>query len=117
MQITAPSTIENNPLYVTIAGVKYTLAPGSTITVPDEVAEEMFRMIAAKNKPAPGVDLPFENAEVNQAIADILDRLEDIEAFLPELPDLPDDDGAYGLQLVVDDGEGTLTWEDVEAGE
>lgn len=28
-----------------------------------------------------------------------------------ELPALPDDDGTYALQLVISDGEATLTWE------
>ena len=28
-----------------------------------------------------------------------------------ELPDLPDDDGTYSLQLVMDDGAATFTWE------
>ena len=28
-----------------------------------------------------------------------------------ELPTLPTDDGTYTLQLVMDDGEATLTWE------
>ena len=32
-----------------------------------------------------------------------------------ELPALPDDDGTYSLQLVMDDGEATLTWEAVES--
>lgn len=32
-------------------------------------------------------------------------------ASVKELPDLPDDDGTYGLQLVMDDGAATLTWE------
>ena len=29
-----------------------------------------------------------------------------------ELPDLPEEDGTYALQLVIADGEATLTWED-----
>lgn len=28
-----------------------------------------------------------------------------------ELPALPDDDGTYSLQLVIDDGAATFTWE------
>ena len=32
-------------------------------------------------------------------------------ALIKELPDIPEDDGTYTLQLVVDDGEATLTWE------
>ena len=31
-----------------------------------------------------------------------------------ELPDVPSTDGTYGLQLVMDTGEGTLTWEAAE---
>ena len=34
-----------------------------------------------------------------------------------ELPELPSADGTYSLQLVMDDGEGTLTWEAVEAAD
>lgn len=34
-----------------------------------------------------------------------------------ELPALPEDDGTYTLQLVMDDGAATFTWEAVEAGE
>lgn len=32
-----------------------------------------------------------------------------------ELPALPDDDGTYSLQLVIDDGAATFTWEAAEA--
>lgn len=32
-------------------------------------------------------------------------------ASIKELPELPEDDGTYTLQLVMDDGEATLTWE------
>ena len=32
-----------------------------------------------------------------------------------ELPDLPDDDGTYTLQVVIDDGAATFSWEAVEA--
>lgn len=32
-----------------------------------------------------------------------------------ELPDLPDDDGTYTLQVVIDDGVATFSWEAVEA--
>ena len=32
-------------------------------------------------------------------------------ALAKELPDLPDDDGTYTLQLVMDDGAATFTWE------
>lgn len=34
-----------------------------------------------------------------------------------ELPALPDDDGTYSLQLVVDDGAATFTWEAVTPAE
>lgn len=33
-----------------------------------------------------------------------------------ELPDLPDDDGTYTLQVVIDDGVATFSWEAVSAG-
>ena len=33
-----------------------------------------------------------------------------------ELPDLPEDDGTYTLQVVIDDGEATFSWEAVSAG-
>lgn len=32
-------------------------------------------------------------------------------ASVKELPELPEDDGTYTLQLVIDDGEATFTWE------
>ena len=35
-------------------------------------------------------------------------------ASVKELPPLPDDDGTYSLQLVIDEGEATLSWEAVE---
>lgn len=35
-------------------------------------------------------------------------------ASVKELPALPEDDGTYTLQLVMDDGEATLTWEAAE---
>lgn len=35
-------------------------------------------------------------------------------ASVKELPPLPEDDGTYTLQLVVADGEATLTWESAE---
>ena len=34
-----------------------------------------------------------------------------------ELPTLPEDDGTYTLQVVIDDGEATFSWEAVSAGE
>jgi hypothetical protein len=34
-----------------------------------------------------------------------------------ELPDLPEDDGTYMLQVVIDEGEATFSWEAVSAGE
>lgn len=35
-------------------------------------------------------------------------------AAVKELPDVPKDDGTYTLQLVLDDGAATLTWEAAE---
>lgn len=37
-------------------------------------------------------------------------------AAVKELPTAPDDDGTYTLQLVVDDGEATYSWESVSDG-
>lgn len=34
-----------------------------------------------------------------------------------ELPAMPEDDGTYTLQVVIDDGAATLSWEAVEATE
>lgn len=34
-----------------------------------------------------------------------------------ELPSLPEEDGTYTLQVVIDDGEATFSWEAVSAGE
>lgn len=58
--ITVPTTIENDPLTITIAGVSYSLAPGATLTVPDEVAYELARMLGSTHLPAPGVVPPFD---------------------------------------------------------
>ena len=109
MQITVPSTLENKPTRIDVNGVSYLLMPGETINVPDAVNAEMLRMIAAKaGNPAPAVKAPFED-DVN---AGILARLDALEAALKdELPPLPESDGTYSLQLVMDDGEGVLTWE------
>lgn len=109
MQITVPNNLDNKPLRIDVNGVSYLLMPGETITVPDAVNAEMLRMIAAKaGKAAPAVEAPFEDS-VN---AGILARLAALEAAVKdELPPLPDTDGTYSLQLVVDDGEGVLTWE------
>lgn len=35
-------------------------------------------------------------------------------ASAQELPEMPEDDGTYSLQLVITDGEATLSWEAVE---
>ena len=35
-------------------------------------------------------------------------------AAAKELPELPESDGTYSLQLVMDDGAATMTWEAVE---
>lgn len=42
-----------------------------------------------------------------------LDTADKIKAAV-ELPALPDDDGTYTLQVVIDDGEATFSWEAVE---
>lgn len=99
--ITVPTTIDYNPLTITIGGVSYTLAPGATVTVPDAVAYELERMLGTKGQPpAPPADFPYVDAEVYE-------RLAALEAFLPEYPE---EDGIYTLQLVMEDGEPTLAW-------
>lgn len=104
--ITVPTTIENDPLIITIAGVSYTLAPGASLTVPDEVAYELARMLGSVHLPAPNVEPPFTLDDVNA-------RLDALEANA--LPEYPEDDGTYALQLVMEDGEATLAWEAVES--
>ena len=115
MTITIPN-IGNNPLVVIVGGKRYAYGAGETVTVPDEVGNEILHMKAAMDKPAPPVVPPLEDA-VNQDIeTDIqgLDtRLSAVEAALPELPEFPETDGTYSLQLVMDDGVGTLSWEAV----
>lgn len=64
--------------------------------------------------------------------ADAIRNVDDINALLraiaslnvgaavqaaAELPTLPEDDGTYTLQVVIDDGEATFSWEAVSAGE
>lgn len=119
MQITVPSNIENNPLIVTLAGVSYALAPGATITVPDAIANEFYRMVAAKNNPAPAVEVPFEDAGLKAQVAGLATSLASLGSEvgeIRELPAYPETDGTYSLQLVMDDGEATLTWEAVSDG-
>ena len=48
------------------------------------------------------------------AIADLGIGSDLSAASVKELPTVPDDDGTYSLQLVMADGEATLTWEAVE---
>lgn len=56
--------------------------------------------------------------DINEIIFAIsaLDIADKIKAAV-ELPALPDDDGTYTLQVVIDDGEATFSWEAVSAGE
>lgn len=118
MQITVPNTLENKPTRIDVNGVSYLLMPGETINVPDAVNTEMLRMIAAKAaNPAPAVEEPF----TDDAIAGILTRLAAVEdavqaAAVKELPDDPPTNGNYTLKLVVDDGEGTLSWVSANTG-
>ena len=118
MTITVPTTLEDNPLFVIVNGVQYALGPGETITIPDEIGKEMYRMIDAQKNPAPGVDLPFEDAAANQEIESLKTRMTAAEAAIAvkELPEFPETAGTYSLQLVMADGEATLTWEAVESG-
>ena len=113
MQITVPTNLDSNPLIVTIAGVSYALGAGETLDVPDAIAAELARMLASKTKTPAPVDLPFVDEAVQRTLEDLSTRRASVEAAVAvkELPELPESDGTYGLQLVVDDGEGTLTWE------
>lgn len=112
MTITVPTTLADNPLFVIVNGVKYALGPGETITIPDAVGAELYRMIAAGETDLPAVQPPFENAAVNKEIEELQTRM--TAAEVKELPELPDTDGTYSLQLVMNDGEATLTWEAAE---
>ena len=118
MQITVPSTIDNTPQVVVLNGVSYTLGPGETITVPDAVANELYRMIAAETDVPPAVPLPFEDAELKKEVQGLDTRLTAVEAEFPipaELPEYPESDGTYTLQVVMASGEATLSWETVPA--
>ena len=100
MQITVPDSIGANPLEIIIGGVSYFLGAGETITVPDAVATELYRKIAAQVKPYAPVDLPFTDASINKLNSDIgaLDtRVADVEAAVQvkELPDFPESAGTF----------------------
>ena len=112
MQYTVPTNLGANPLIVIVGGVSYKLGAGETVNVPQAVVDEVARMQASKDKPAPPVDLPF----ADPAVASLETRMTAVEAAAAEkeLPDVPSTDGTYGLQLVMDTGEGTLTWEAAE---
>ena len=117
MTITVPANIGADPIKIIINGVTYTVGAGATVTVPDAVGAEILRRAAAMDKPAPGVELPFEDAALKAAVAALETRMAAVEAAVAvkELPEFPESDGTYGLQLVMDDGAGTLTWEAAEA--
>lgn len=59
MTITIPN-IGNNPLVVIVGGKRYAYGAGETVTVPDEVGNEILHMMAAMDNPAPNVELPFK---------------------------------------------------------
>ena len=117
MQITVPTNLDYHPLVITIGGVGYTLSAGETVNVPDAVAAELYRMIDSKVKPAPDAGLPFTDKTQEKDLQQLNTRMAAVEAAVEvkELPDFPTTDGAYSLQIVVDDGAATLTWEPVEA--
>ena len=113
MQITVPSTVSNHPQIITIGGVSYALSAGETVDVPEEIAIELSRMLESAEHDAPPVAPPFENADVDAALDDLNTRVSAAE--VKELPAFPETAGTYKLQLVVADGEATLTWEAVES--
>ena len=108
----------NRPMRICVGGKEYFLQPGETIAVPDEVKEELLRALGIKHVP-PDVEPPFRDAGLDAKMSARLTALENAVAAIvipgPELPDTPSTDGAYSLQIVVDDGAGTLGWEAVEA--
>ena len=59
-QVTVPESVPGNPQKIIINGVEYVLKPGSTVTVPDEVAAELARMLEASTHTAPEVEPPFD---------------------------------------------------------
>lgn len=109
MQITVPAQLDNQPLFITIGGVKYTLSAGETIDLPNEVVEELNRMLAVKNPAAKPVVPPFTDGGMQQEIEDLREKV-----AAKEIPDFPTDDGAYFLVVEIDDGEATLIWEPFE---
>ena len=119
MTITIPANIGANPLRVTVNAVTYSVSPGTTVTVPDAVGNEILRMIEARKHPTPTVDLPFGDSSQAGEIGALETRMAAVEAAAAaavELPELPESDGTYTLQLVVDDGAATLSWEAVDSG-
>jgi len=117
MTITVPTTLEDNPLFVIVNGVQYALGPGETITIPDEIGNEMYRMIAAGEVDAPAVDVPFENAKVNAEIDILKSRMTAAETAIAvkELPAFPDPYGTgityYNLQYRLVGDTPTLVWQ------
>ena len=117
MTFTVPTTITSDPLTISINGVSYVLGAGETVDIPAEIATEISRMVASQNHDPPAVNPPFTNAEVNRMLQSILTRLAAVEtaAAIKELPDSPETAGSYALQVTVEDGDSTLSWEAVES--
>ena len=116
MQITVPNTLSAVPMTVTVNNVTYAFIPDETVTVPDAVALELLRALGIEHVP-PDVQAPWtdaENAGIDAKLAELVTRIAALEEAIPELPEIPDTDGTYSLQLAVDDGAGTLTWEAAE---
>ena len=124
--ITIPSGY-GNPVVVVINGVKYIYPAGSTQTVPDEVAALLENNAEEAVIYGRHADSPLETAGLYEgddvipvyvaADGSLRIRKADIQALIPaqELPDVPVTDGAYNLTMTVDDGEGALSWEPVDA--
>ncbi len=117
MPYTVPDT-PNRPMRICVGGREYFLQPGESVTIPDEVKEELLRALGIKHVP-PDVEPPFVDAGLDAKLSARLTALETAVAAVvipgPELPDTPGTDGTYSLQITVADGEATLSWEAVEA--
>ena len=74
-----------------------------------EALKQLFYSLGGSADAVRGVDDPLTIIAAISALA-----LGPKIAAAAELPAYPDDDGTYSLQLVMDDGAATLTWEAVE---
>lgn len=105
MQITVPDSIGSNPLEIIIGGVNYYLGAGETVNVPDAVATELARMLAAmtdsiKPVPAPFEELPAVTAADNDKILTVVEGAWAPAAAPSGLPEVSATDNGDVLTVV-----------------